>query len=300
VLARRFLELVRFSHTVFALPFALLAAIMAWWLNAHEQPPVPFQAKQLVGILWCMVTARSAAMAFNRIVDRRTDAANPRTSGRHLPTGQLSLTAVVLFVVLCSAGFVAGTLLFLPENRLPLFLAVPVLLFLFGYSYTKRFTVLAHFWLGTALMMAPVSAWIAIRGGVVLTDPTDIMPALVLGAGVMFWVAGFDIIYSCQDAAFDRSAGLKSMPAWLGVGRALRMSAGCHLASIVTLAILPWVFPGLGWWYLAGLAGIAALLVYEHSIVRPGDLSRVNVAFFNINAMISLGLLAVGTIDLLF
>lgn len=297
---RYILEMIRFSHTVFALPFALLAALMAWTTPRPDGSPVEFRWQDLAGILVCMVAARSAAMAFNRIVDRRIDAANPRTQSRHLPAGLLSTGSAVLFTMVCSAAFVAGTLLFLP-NPLPLYFSVPVLLWLLGYSFAKRFTSLAHFWLGLALMLAPVCAWVALRGQVVLTHPADILPAVMLGTAVLFWVAGFDVIYACQDAEFDREAKLRSIPATLGVTGALRLAAACHFVTIVLLASLPWLCPqvALGWIYGGGVAVVAALLLYEHALVRPSDLTRVNIAFFNINAIISLGLLVVGAIDLL-
>ena len=286
---RHFLELIRFSHTIFALPFALLAAMMAWQLT-------PFHWQQLLGILLCMVTARSFAMAANRLADRRLDAANPRTASRHLPAGKLSVASVTIFTAASAIGFVTSSLLFLP-NRLPLYLAVPVLAFLAGYSYAKRFTSLAHFWLGAALALSPVAAWIAIRGDEVLANPSDLFPALVLGGAVLTWVAGFDIIYACQDYDADMRGGLHSVPARLGVPGALRLAAACHVATIALLACLPLVYP-LGWIYLAGIAAVAVLLVYEHSLVRPDDLSRVNLAFFRVNAVISLGLFAVATLDL--
>ncbi len=245
-----------------------------------------------------MVFARSAAMAFNRFVDRDIDAENPRTAGRHIPAGILSAAQVGGFAVACSAAFVASTLLFLP-NRLPLYLSVPVLGFLCGYSYTKRFTSLAHFWLGAALAMSPVAAWIAIRGEAVMADPIDLLPPVVLGGAVLAWVAGFDIIYACQDYAYDKEVGLRSVPTRLGVAGALRLAAGCHAATVALLAALPLVYPPLGWLYWLGVAAVAILLVYEHALVRPDDLDRVNVAFFNVNAVISLGLLAVGTADIL-
>ena len=156
---RQLLELIRFSHTLFALPFALLAAVMAW----TAPPPVAFRVQDLAGILVCMVFARSAAMACNRVADRRLDRLNPRTEMRHLPTGALRVGSVVVFTAVCALGFVAGTLLFLPENWIPLYASLPVLLFLFAYSHTKRFTLLSHFWLGAALMLAPLAAWVAIR-----------------------------------------------------------------------------------------------------------------------------------------
>ena len=199
---RRFLELIRFSHTIFALPFVLLSAVLAW-------RTVEFRVRDLAGILLCMVFARSASMAFNRIADRRIDAENPRTAGRHLPAGLLSLRVVAIFTVVCAAGFVASTLLFLP-TRLPLVLSVPVLVFLCGYSFAKRFTVLSHYWLGAALMFSPIAAWIALAGDVA-------WPPVLLGLAVFFWVGGFDILYACQDVDFDRSHRLSSVPARFGV-----------------------------------------------------------------------------------
>jgi len=298
---RHLLEMIRFSHTLFALPFALLAAVMAWTTHLPGTNQAPdFHWQHVLGILLCMVGARSAAMAFNRLADRQIDAENPRTKSRHIPAGLLSLPSVALFTLGASALFVASTLLFLP-NWLPLALALPVLVFLLGYSYTKRFTSLAHFWLGTALMLAPVSAWIAIRGLVLLRHPRDMAPALILGGAVLAWVAGFDMIYACQDADFDRRSSLKSIPATLGIVGALRLAAACHLVTLVLLALLPWLCPQvpLGWVYGTGVAAVALLLVYEHALVRPDDLTRVNAAFFNVNVIISVGLFVVGTVDLL-
>ncbi len=236
-------------------------------------------------------------MAFNRLADARIDAANPRTALRHIPAGSLGRGAVVIFAAICSTAFIAGTLLFLP-NRLPLLLSVPVLLFLLAYSYTKRFTSLSHFWLGLSLMLAPVSAWIAIRGQFVIAHLSDLAPAVVLGGAVMLWVAGFDIIYACQDADFDRSHGLHSVPAGWGVRAALRLAAMCHAGMICLLTALPLVYNRFGWFYWTGATAVAGLLVYEHRLVRPDDLTRVNQAFFNVNAVVSIGLLFVGMIDL--
>ncbi len=292
---RHILEMIRFSHTLFALPFALLTAVMAWHLT--DDLTAGRVARELLGIVLCMVSARSAAMAFNRIADWRLDAENPRTSMRHIPAGTLSVSSVIVFAAACSVGFVLATLIFLP-NRLPIYLSVPVLLFLLGYSLTKRFTAAAHFWLGAALMLAPISAWIAIRGEQLLADPADLLPALVLGAAVMLWVAGFDIIYACQDVDHDRSAGLHSVPARLGVPRSLHLAAACHLGMVLLLSVLPWVYPELGWIYGLGIAAVAVLLAYEHFLVRPDDLTRVNVAFFQVNAVVSIGLFLVGSLDL--
>ncbi len=279
----QFLELIRFSHTVFALPFALFSAILAW-------RETPFQTRQLLGILLCMVFARSAAMAFNRLADRKIDAENPRTAGRHIPSGKLSVGVVWLFTAVCLAGFIASTLLFLP-NRWPLYLSVPVLLFLLGYSYAKRFTPWCHYWLSAALMLSPIAAWIAIRG-------TIEYPPVILGFVVFFWVGGFDILYACQDVEFDRRQQLLSIPAWLGVPRALRVALLSHLTAVGCLLLLWWT-AGLGLLFLLGVVSVAGLLAYEHSLVRPDDLTRVNVAFFHVNAVISLGLLVVGSLDIL-
>lgn len=274
--------MIRFSHTLFALPFALLSAALAW----HSKRA--FSWIELLGILLGMVLARSAAMAFNRLADRNIDAANPRTAMRHLPSGQLSVAAVWLFTLLCGAGFVASTALFLltePPNPWPLYLSVPVLLFICVYSYTKRFTVLAHVWLGASLCLAPLAAWIAIRG------LSDLLPPAILGLAVLSWVTGFDIIYACQDAEFDRQARLNSIPAALGTERALRVALLCHVVTIGLLMGLYFVSaPPLGMIYLIGVISVALLLVYEHYLVSPQDLTRVNQAFFQVNAVISVGL----------
>lgn len=297
------LEMIRFSHTIFALPFALLAAAMAWAMPVPADVtggPIGFSLLQLGGILICMVGARSAAMAFNRLVDRHFDAQNPRTANRHLPSGQLSVAGVVFFTVASSLLFFAGTLAFWP-NWLPAALALPVLLVLMGYSYTKRFTPLAHYWLGVALMLAPVCVWVALRGTIVMQQPADLLPALTLGLGVFFWVGGFDVIYACQDYEYDLSAGLKSVPVWLGVPGALRLAAASHLLAFLMFLLLPWISGvalGLSWLWVVVTLGIGGLLLYEHGLVKADDLSRVNLAFFNVNAVISVALLLAGLIDL--
>ncbi len=280
---RHFLELIRFSHTVFALPFALLSAVIAW-----AQPDSEFRWRDLVGILICMVTARSAAMAFNRLVDRDIDADNPRTAKRHIPAGLLSVRAVTLFTIMMSVAFVAATTIFLPK-RMPLILSVPVLLFLLGYSWAKRWTSLCHYWLSAALMMSPIAAWIAVR------DEFSV-PSALLAAVIFFWVGGFDIVYACQDADFDRQRRLHSIPARLGVRSALRVAFVSHVVTIVMLIVL-WKVTGMGPLFLAGVIAISILLIYEHWLVRPDDLNRVNVAFFHVNAIISFGILLLGCLD---
>jgi len=283
---RDYLDLVKFSHTLFALPFALLGAVLA----AHDRDGWHGRIQDWVGILLCMAAARSAAMAFNRLADRRLDAQNPRTAGRHLPAGKLSVGQVAVFTIASSVAFIASTLLFLP-NRWPLYLAVPVLLWLLGYSYSKRFTPLAHFWLGLSLSLAPAAAWIALRGNLA-------WPPVLLGLSVLLWVSGFDIIYACQDVEFDRSAKLHSIPQALGVRKALGLAALCHALMILPLVGLGMIYP-LGWVYFAGVAVVASLLVYEHALIRPDDLTRVNIAFFNVNVIISVGLLLVSVVDIL-
>jgi 4-hydroxybenzoate polyprenyltransferase len=275
---------------------AVLIALASGGGSAVATGPQPW-LKPLIGILVCMVTARTAAMAFNRLVDRAIDAANPRTASRHLPRNAVGVAEVLGLIVASCVAFIAATLLFLP-NWLPLALSVPVLAWLLGYSYAKRFTMLAHVWLGMALGLAPVAAWIALRGQQLLRDPADILPAAILGLAVAVWVAGFDTIYACQDAQFDASHGLQSIPARLGVPRALSLAALLHGLTLLLLALLPLAVPQLGAIYWLALAAITMLLVWEHSIVRPDDLSRVNEAFFNANAVIGVVLLAAIAADL--
>ena len=282
---RQLLELIRFSHTVFALPFALLSATIAWF-----RPDTIFRWQDLVGILLCMVFARSAAMAFNRLVDAGIDAENPRTAGRHIPAGTLSAKSVALFTVVCSAAFIGSTLIFLPK-QLPIILSVPVLLFLFSYSYAKRLTVWCHYWLSTALMLSPVAAWIAV------CDEFSIVPAL-LGLVIFFWVGGFDIIYACQDTDFDRDSKLFSVPSRWGIKGALRIALASHLLTIAALFGL-WHFAGFGTIFLIGVVAVSTLLIYEHSLVSADNLTRVNIAFFHVNTAVSFGLLAFGVADLM-
>ncbi|MCR9294760.1 MAG: putative 4-hydroxybenzoate polyprenyltransferase [bacterium] len=293
-----YFELIRFSHTVFALPFALLACSLAL-----VSPGLPIQnlaviSLRVFAVLLCMVFARSAAMAFNRLVDAEFDAKNPRTANRHLATGQLRRKQVWGFFMLNSLAFIASCSLFLP-NWLPLVCSVPVLFLICGYSYAKRFTSAAHLWLGAALALSPICTWVAIRGEAVMLMPSDLLPAICLALAIAFWVAGFDIIYACQDADFDRQAGLHSIPAKFGVAGALRIAACLHAAMLIVLAMLPLLFPqlSLGWLYLLTLAAVAGLILWQHAIVRPNDLRRVGEAFFNINAIISLGLCTMTAID---
>ena len=270
------LEMIKFEHTIFALPFALLSAILA----AGGWPEAP----KLFWIVMAMVGARSAAMAFNRLADQKIDAENPRTKMRALPAGELTASFAVLFTV-ASAGLFVGAAWKL--NSLCFKLSVPVLAILFFYSYTKRFSSYSHLVLGFCLGMAPLGAWIAVRGDVRLTP-------VLLCAIVMLWTAGFDIIYACQDVEFDRRKELFSLPKRLGVRTALNVSSAMHVLMLFLLVALLFL-ERLGWVSLAGTALVAALLWYEHSLVRPEDLSKVNASFFTVNGCISvLLLLAVG------
>lgn len=294
----QWLGLIRFSHTIFALPFAILAAFLAWStpLSATSTATPPVRITDIVGVLLCMVTARSAAMAFNRLADHKIDAENPRTASRHLPAGRLSRRAVMIFTILCSLGFVVSTLLFLP-NRLPLYGSIPVLMFLLGYSLAKRFTASAHLWLGVALSLSPICVWIAIRGSGFSWGYFDI-PLLLAGA-ISFWVAGFDILYACQDADFDREVGLHSVPSRFGVAGALRIAMVMHVIMLGFLAALVGAgqSAGLGWLFASAVGLTAILVMVQHWMVRPDDLTRVNAAFFQTNAIISIVLLAAGAID---
>lgn len=265
---RTTLEMIKFEHSIFALPFALTGAMLA----ARGWPT----GRQLFWLIVAMVGARSAAMAFNRIADVKIDAANPRTRSRALPAGHLSLGFAAGFTVVSAAllGLAAFEL-----NPLAFKLSPAALAILLLYSYTKRFTWLSHLILGLCLGMAPVAAWIALRGDV---DAG----VLVLGAAVALWVAGFDIIYSLQDVEFDRIAGLHSLPRQFGVAASLYASAGLHVVML-GLLILAARLENLGWLAVGGLVAVAVLLTYEHLLVKPGNLSRINAAFFTINGYIS-------------
>jgi len=303
---RDYLELVRFSHTVFALPFALLGAFLAMVVPVTASSQAFHLSWTQVGLRWlgillCMLSARSAAMAFNRLVDADVDGKNPRTASRHLPSGRLSRSGVWLFFGLMVVIFLTACTLFLP-NRIPLLGAGPVLVLICGYSLAKRFTAAAHLWLGVALAASPLCAWLAMRGEIVVDQPSDIWPMVTLGVAIACWVAGFDIIYACQDADFDRQQGLHSLPARLGIGGALRLAAGLHCVMLLVLAALPWLFPQLRLGTLFGiaLAAAAALVIVQHRLVSPTDLGRVNLAFFNVNAIISFGLSLAMAIDACF
>jgi 4-hydroxybenzoate polyprenyltransferase len=260
--------MIKWEHSIFALPFALCGAMLA----AGGFPSL----HQLLWIIVAMVAARSAAMAFNRWADAAIDAANPRTSTRALPAGHLSPAFVITFVVASSAIFVLAAS---QLNRLALLLSPVALLVLLLYSYTKRFTRWSHLVLGFALGIAPAAAWIAVRGNL---DPR----ILLLTAAVTFWVAGFDVLYACQDYDFDRQTGLHSIPRYLGISGALWVARGFHLLMVGFLAALLVVF-GLGMLAAGGVAVVILLLLYEHSLVKANDLSKLNAAFFTMNGVIS-------------
>ena len=262
------LEMIKWEHSVFALPFALCGAMLAagGWPTAH----------QLVWIIVAMVAARSAAMAFNRLADASIDAANPRTRTRALPAGHLSSAFVGTFVVVSSVIFVIAAS---QLNRLALWLSPVALAVLLLYSYTKRFTRWSHLVLGLALGIAPAAAWIAVRGSLDLR-------ILLLTAAVTFWVGGFDVLYACQDFDFDRESGLHSIPRFRGIRSALWIARGFHLAMVALLVALLIVF-GLGKLAVVGLVVVILLLLYEHSLVKPDDLSELSSAFFTMNGVIS-------------
>jgi len=276
------LEMIKFEHTIFALPFALISALLAARNLPHGLP-----GARVVGwILAAMVGARSAAMAFNRIVDARFDAANPRTAMRAIPAGLLTVGQVAVFTLASIALFEYAAY---QLNPLCFALSPLALLAILGYSYTKRFTALSHFALGFAIGIAPVGAWMAVTGRL------ESIPVL-LGAAVMLWIGGFDIIYALQDVEFDQQMGLFSLPRQLGKARALRVSRLMHLVMLGLLALVG-TLVGLHLLYFVGVAVVAGLICYEHSLVSPDDLSRVNLAFFTLNGWISVSLFAFVVLD---
>jgi 4-hydroxybenzoate polyprenyltransferase len=263
------LEMIKWEHSIFALPFALCGAMLA--AGGFPSP------RQLAWIIVAMVAARSAAMAFNRWADASIDAANPRTATRALPAGQLSSAFVATFVIVSSAIFILAAS---QLNRLALMLSPVALAVLLLYSYTKRVTRWSHLVLGFALGIAPSAAWIAVRGSL---DPR----ILLLTAAVTFWVGGFDVLYACQDFEFDRQSGLHSIPRYVGIPAALWIARGFHLIMVGLLIALLVVF-GLGKIAAVGVVAVFLLLLYEHSLVRPNDLSKLNAAFFTMNGVISI------------
>ncbi len=263
-------KMIKFSHTIFALPFALSAAILA-----HREAPVT--SMLLFWILTSMIGARSAAMGFNRIVDARFDALNPRTSNRAIPAKEISSRSAIIFVVFFSIVFIFSTAMI---NHLCFILSIPVLFILFSYSYTKRFTFLSHLYLGFSISIAPIMAWIAVTGSF---DPKP----LVISGSLLFYIAGFDVMYACQDIDFDRNAGLQSIPAKLGLVAALNISTALHIVAFVFIFLVQIVF-GLGIFYAGALILIGILLIVEHRLVKPHNLSLIDISFFHVNSAISI------------
>ncbi len=286
---KNYLSLIKFSHTVFALPFALLGFFLA---VQHTGGQVPL--KLFVLVLLCMVFARSAAMAFNRYLDRDVDERNPRTAMREIPAGVISARAALLFVLISSALFVTTTWFI---NPLCFALSPVALAVILGYSFTKRFTFLCHFVLGLGLSLAPIGAWLAVTGRF------DALP-LLYSAVVLLWVSGFDIIYALQDEEFDRAQRLRSMPVALGKAGALRLAAALHAAcAILVLGGAYWFgarLPEMGWLHWAGAALFVGLLFYQHTLVKPNDLSKVNLAFFTTNGIAGVAFGAAVVLDLFF
>jgi 4-hydroxybenzoate polyprenyltransferase len=267
------LAMIKFEHTLFALPFAFLGALMA----ANGLPTV----WQMVWITFAMVGARSAAMTFNRIVDRDIDAENPRTAGRELPSGKLSVGFAWMFLYISIAVFVLAAYML---NWMTFALSPIALIVVLGYSYAKRFTSFAHLFLGVALAISPSAAWIAVRGSL------DEELPLLLSLFVLMWTAGFDVLYACQDLDFDRRAGLRSIPARFGIKNSLWIARLFHLQAFLVLMLF-YFASGLGIAALVGVIAVGALLIYQHTLVGPKDLSRMNAAFFTTNAFVSIILL---------
>ena len=276
--------MVKFSHSIFALPFALSAA----WLASGGLP----DSRVLLLILLCTVAARTAAMAFNRLVDRRIDGLNPRTQNRELVSGEVSVFNATLGVLISAAIFIAGAFAL---NPLSGWLSIPVLAVLLGYSFTKRVTWLAHLVLGLALGLAPLGAWLAVTGDF----EKGIASPLLLALAVMTWVAGFDLIYSCQDADFDRKQSLHSVPARFGIERALRWSIWLHIVTALALVAFGAV-ASLGGLYWLALALVLGLLTWQHRLVSANDLSRVDMAFFSLNGWVGVLLFVGLAADLAF
>ena len=277
---KTYLEMIRFSHTVFALPFAFMGAVLA----AGGIP----SKRTLFWILVAMVGARSGAMGMNRFADRHLDAQNPRTQDRALPQGKIAAREVLAFICVSFAVLLVAAWML---NPLCFALAPVAILIVAGYSYTKRFTNFSHLILGLSLALAPIGAWIAVTGRVAL-------PALILGTAVLFWVAGFDILYALMDIEFDRRSGLFSIPARLGVQRGMAVAGLCHMLTVLCLALMVPLL-GLGKVYLAGLFLAMALLLYEHWLLYRHGLTKLNVAFFNVNGALSIGLFLFTLGDLL-
>jgi 4-hydroxybenzoate polyprenyltransferase len=279
------LEMIKFEHSIFALPFALTGALLAWRASDFERQGLLFK---LVWIVVCMVAARSVAMAFNRVLDADIDRKNPRTASRHLPSGQLTTRFAWGFILLWSLVFIFAASELNPLTRLLAPVALGIVMF---YSFTKRFTAFSHIVLGFSLGIAPAAAWIAMRGSL---DPR----ILWLTAAVTLWTAGFDMIYACQDYAFDVHSGLHSVPQRFGIAGALWISRAMHVGMLVCLIVLVRVF-ALGGIAMAGIAAVAGLLLWEHRLVKADDLSRIDAAFFTMNGYVSVIFFLFWAVDIL-
>jgi 4-hydroxybenzoate polyprenyltransferase len=289
---KSYLSLIKFSHTIFAMPFAMIGFFLAYFgiadlsegnqkfkFDIEKQYAVSFNYGLLIRfilVILCMVFARSAAMAFNRYLDRQWDAKNPRTAVREIPSGIITPTNALLFTILNSLLFITCTFFI---NRLCFYLSPVALAVVLGYSYTKRFTPLCHLILGLGLSLAPIGAYLAVTGQFALLP-------ILFSLAVIFWVSGFDIIYALQDEEFDKSQQLYSIPAWLGKAKALRVSEFLHLLSATTVVAAGW-YGNFGWLYWIGTAVFVGMLVYQHSIVKPTDLRKVNLAFMTANGIAS-------------
>jgi 4-hydroxybenzoate polyprenyltransferase len=268
---KKYLSLVTFSHTIFAMPFAFIGFFLAVTTTSYR-----FEWQKLVFMLFCMVFARNSAMAFNRYLDRNIDAKNPRTKVRDIPAGRISPTAALTFTLINCALFITTTWFI---NRLCFYLSPVALLVVLGYSATKRFTALCHLVLGLGLSLAPIGAYLVVTGEFALLP-------VFFSLSVLCWVSGFDIIYALQDEDFDRSQKLHSIPAWLGKVNALRLSSFLHVLSAAFI-IMPVIFTPVGWPYYVGIAFFCSMLIYQHRLVKPNDLSRVNFAFMTTNGIAS-------------
>jgi 4-hydroxybenzoate polyprenyltransferase len=274
---KNYLSLIKFTHTIFAMPFALIGFFLGIRDGATIHPIRGWQVgTRLILVIACMVFARSAAMAFNRWLDTTFDAKNPRTAIREIPAGIISRNSALRFVLFNCLAFIVCTWFINPLCFALSFVALAVVL---GYSYTKRFTPLCHLVLGLGLSLAPIGAYLAVTGHF------DVLP-LLFSLTVIFWVSGFDIIYALQDEEFDRAQRLYSMPSWLGKAKALRVSELLHLLS-TSCVVIAGLFGGFGWWYWAGVTVFIGMLIYQHTIVKPQDLSRVNLAFMTANGIAS-------------
>lgn len=276
---KNYLSLIKFSHTIFAMPFAMIGFFLGILVNESIPGAEPWYIRygyKFILVIGCMIFARSAAMAFNRYLDRSFDAKNPRTAIREIPAGILKANSVLLFTIINCILFIVCTFFI---NKLCFYLSPVALIVVLGYSYTKRFTPLCHLVLGIGLSLAPIGAYLAVTGAFALLP-------ILFSFAVVFWVSGFDIIYALQDEAFDKTEKLYSIPAWLGKAKGLRVSEGLHVLSAACVIAAGW-YGNFGWLYWVGVAVFTGMLIYQHSIVKPNDLRKVNLAFMTANGIAS-------------